>query len=71
MYDNEGYIPLYVNFFEDGKALVWNLAEEKDKVLQREYTSNRATVNPGAGKVTRNRNMLLRDNAKFYDYKRN
>lgn len=30
MYDKEGYIPLYVNFFEDGKALVWNLAEERE-----------------------------------------
>lgn len=62
------YIPLYVNFFEDGQALVWNLKEEEDKTINREYLTNRVTVNPAAGKVVRKRNMLLRDRATFYPY---
>jgi hypothetical protein len=62
------YIPLYVNFFEDGQALVWNLKEEEGETVNREYLTNRVTVNPLAGKVVRKRNMLLRDRATFYAY---
>lgn len=63
----EGYIPLYINFFEDGKCLVWDLRYEMESE-SRDITCNRVTVNPNAGKVTRKRLFLKRNNSAIYDY---
>jgi hypothetical protein len=61
-----GIKSIYLNFFEDSKALIWNITD--DSVYDnRTYTSNKVTENPNAGKVTRDRIMLLARDAKKYN----
>ena len=62
------YIPLYVNFFTDGRALVWNIKTEQEHTVAATYHANRTTVNLAAGKVDKKCQMLLRDRAAFYEY---
>lgn len=64
----EGYVPLYVNFFEDGLCLIWDLTEEAEFLNAKTMLANRTTVNLGAGKVDKKCLMLLRDRAKFVRY---
>jgi hypothetical protein len=68
MLSKSEYIPLYVNFFTDGKALVWNIKEELNHTIEKVQFANRTTVNLAAGKVNKKCQMLLRDRAAFYDY---
>lgn len=56
---------IYLNFFEDNKALLWDINEDAMYDC-RTYTSNKVTENPNAGKVTRKRNMLPASEAKKY-----
>jgi len=66
---NNGYTPIYVNFFWDNTCLVWNL-EEQTEIGKKEVYCNKVTVNPNAGKTLKTRNMLLSRNAKRYTYQR-
>lgn len=61
-----GVKSIYLNFFEDGKALLWYI--EDDLIYDcRTYTSDKVTENPTVGKITRSRNMLPASQAKRFD----
>lgn len=66
---NNGYTPIYVNFFWDNTCLVWNL-EEQSEIGKKEVYCNKATVNPNAGKKWSVKNMFLASNAKRHTYQR-
>lgn len=64
--NKRGIKAIYLNFFEDSKALMWEI-NDNSMYDSRVYTSDRVTENPNAGKVTRKRNMLLASEAKKHN----
>lgn len=65
-----GFTPLYVNFFNDGKCLVWDLIKVGKDFTSGIRTTNKVTVNPSAGKKEVNRLFLKTSDAISVDYKK-
>jgi hypothetical protein len=63
----EGYIPIYINFFKDGKCLLWDLRFE-DFTDKQDMYCNKVTVNPNAGKKLKTQTLLNKRNATEYNY---
>lgn len=66
---SDGYIPLYVNFFNDGVCLIFDLIRIGSELEEKTVKTDKITVNPSAGKKYQKRLYLKTSDAISKKYK--